>query len=80
MRAPRRWRRDRPGRTGALEKAEQAGLETRVERLEAALEDLQDALYRHAVAYDKQLGELRARTKPQQIARDLSEDARKRGI
>jgi uncharacterized coiled-coil protein SlyX len=55
-------------------------LEARLERVEAALEDLQDALYRQAVAHDKQLGELRARTKPHQIARDLSEDARKRGL
>jgi hypothetical protein len=81
---PRRWLR-RAGDGGAapmgdVERHRVDALEGRVERLEVALEDLQDALYRQAVAHDKEIGDLRARTKPEQIARDLSENARKRGL
>jgi hypothetical protein len=55
-------------------------LALRVERIEAALEALQDAIYRQAVLHDKEIAELRRRTEPPQMARDLSEDARRRGI
>src|SRR2546426_7792876 len=55
-------------------------LETRIEQLEAALEALQDAAYRQAVLQDENIDELRARTEPEQLARDLSEDARQRGL
>jgi hypothetical protein len=55
-------------------------LEARVERLETALEGLQDALYRQARLEDEQIGELRRRTEPEQIARDLSDHARKHGL
>lgn len=55
-------------------------LETRVEHLEAELEGLQDALYRRARVEDQQIDDLRRRTAPEQLARDLSEDARKRGL
>ena len=55
-------------------------LEARLERLEQELEGLQDALYRHEVLQDKNSGELRGRTEPEQIARDLSQDARRRGL
>jgi hypothetical protein len=55
-------------------------LEARVEHLEAELEGLQDAVYRRAVAEDEQIDELRRRTAPEQLARDLSEDARRRGL
>lgn len=55
-------------------------LEARVERLEAALEGLQDALYRQARLEDEAIGELRRRTEPEQIARDLSDHARKHGL
>lgn len=51
-------------------------LEARLERLEMELEGLQDALYRHEVLQDTNNGELRRRT--EQIARDLSRDARRR--
>jgi uncharacterized coiled-coil protein SlyX len=51
-------------------------LETRVERLQKELEGLQDALYRDEVIQDKSNGELRRRT--EQIARDLTPDARRR--
>jgi hypothetical protein len=44
------------------------------------LEGLQDAVYRRAVLEDEHIEELRTRTAPEQLARDLSEDARKRGL
>jgi hypothetical protein len=55
-------------------------LDARMEHLEAALEALQDAVYRQAVLEDENIGELRARTEPEQVARDLSRDARRRGL
>jgi hypothetical protein len=55
-------------------------LEARLEHLEAELEGLQDAVHRRAVAEDEQIDELRRRTAPGQVARDLSEDARRRGL
>jgi uncharacterized coiled-coil protein SlyX len=76
VRTPRRWRRA----TGTEERTRIDALEARLARLETALEDLQDAVYRQAVAYDKEIDELRARTKPDRIARDLSEHARRRGL
>ena len=55
-------------------------LEERVQHLEAQLEGLQDAVHRQAVLYDERIAELRKRTTPEELARDLSEDARKRGL
>jgi hypothetical protein len=55
-------------------------LERRIVHLEAALEGLQDAVYRQAMLDDKQMGELRRRIEPEQIARDLNKDARRRGL
>jgi hypothetical protein len=55
-------------------------LEARVAHLEAELEGLQDAVYRGAVLEGETLGELRRRTEPEQMARDLSRDARRRGL
>jgi uncharacterized coiled-coil protein SlyX len=55
-------------------------LEARIEDLETALEGLQDALYRHEVLEKQDISELRRRTDPQQMARDLSQDARRRGL
>jgi hypothetical protein len=55
-------------------------VETRVEHLETALEGLQDALYRHQILDEENISELRRRTDPGQMARDLSEDARRRGL
>jgi hypothetical protein len=55
-------------------------LEARVERLDAALEGLQDAIHRQTVLHDKQIDELDRRTDPHPIARALSQDARKRVV
>jgi hypothetical protein len=55
-------------------------LEARIEHLEMALEGLQDALYRHELLENENIGELHWRTEPEQMARDLSQDARRRGL
>jgi hypothetical protein len=55
-------------------------LAARVEHLEAQLEGLQDAVYRQAVLEQENIGELRRRTEPEQLARDLGQDARRRGL
>jgi uncharacterized coiled-coil protein SlyX len=55
-------------------------LEARTAHLEAALEGLQDALYRQALLEGEHIGELRRRTDPEQLARDLSRHARKNGL
>jgi len=55
-------------------------VEARVEHLETALKGLQDALYRHQILNEKKISEPRRRTDPVQIARDLSDDARRRGL
>ena len=55
-------------------------LEARIEHLEVALEALQDTVYRQAVLEDENIDKLRKRTEPEQVARDLSRDARRRGL
>lgn len=45
-----------------------------------ALEGLQDAVYRQAILEDDKIDEVRRRTAPEQMARDLSRDARRRGL
>ena len=52
----------------------------RVQRLEAEVEGLQDAVHRQAVLHDARIDELNRRTKPHQMARDLSQDARRHGV
>lgn len=81
----RLWRRPGGARSGAP--SPDAGweqrLETlaaRVEHLEAELEGLQDAVYRQAVLEQENIGDLRRRTEPEQLARDLGRDARRRGL
>lgn len=84
--AVRRWHRLRGGvarifRPSVADRGgEVAALAARVAHLEAALEGLQDALYRQALQHDRAVEELRARLKPEEIARALSDDARKRGL
>jgi hypothetical protein len=84
----RAWRRRREG--GARQSSPRSPdvtweqrvkqLETRLQHLEAELEGLQDAVYRRAILEDEHIEELRRRTAPEQLARDLSHDARKRGL
>jgi hypothetical protein len=60
--------------------SERNDLRGRVERLETMVEDLQDALYRHARHEDERIAELQRRTEPENVARKLSDDARRRGL
>jgi hypothetical protein len=55
-------------------------LEARIEHLEAALEGLQDAVYRQAQFNEHKHDELRARIEPEQMAIDLAQDALRRGL
>jgi uncharacterized coiled-coil protein SlyX len=55
-------------------------LERRVDQIESLVEGLQDAVHREWVRHDKQAADLERKTEPGQIARALSEDARKRGL
>jgi predicted nuclease of restriction endonuclease-like RecB superfamily len=55
-------------------------LEARIQHLEASLEALQDAVYRQAVLEEKKIGEVRRQLAPEQMARELSRDARRRGL
>ena len=86
QRVRRLWR-SRSGGRRSGDRSPEAGwkqrvatLEARVQHLEAELEGLQDAVYRRAVLEDEHIDELRTRTAPEQLARDLSQDARKRGL
>jgi uncharacterized coiled-coil protein SlyX len=55
-------------------------LERRIDEIEGLLEGLQDAVHREWVRRDEQTAHLERKTEPQQIARALSDDARKRGL
>ena len=55
-------------------------LEARVEHLDAALEGLQDSVYRQSVLEHRQIADLGRRTEPHEMARALSKDARRHGV
>jgi hypothetical protein len=55
-------------------------LERRVSHLEELLEGLQDAVHRESVRRDEDAARLERRTAPGEMARAMSEDARKRGL
>jgi hypothetical protein len=55
-------------------------LERRVSHLEETLEGLQDAVHRESVRRNEEAARLQRRTAPGEMARALSEDARKRGL
>ena len=55
-------------------------LEARIEHLEAALEGLQDAVYRQAQLGEEKLEELRRRMDPEHLTIELAQDARRRGL
>jgi hypothetical protein len=55
-------------------------LEQRITHLEALLEGLQDAVDRQAITQNERIAELTRRTEPEEMARALSEDARRRGL
>jgi uncharacterized coiled-coil protein SlyX len=57
-----------------------ATLEARVEHLEAALEGFQDAVYHQSVLEGRRIAELGRLTAPHEMARALSQDARRHGV
>jgi uncharacterized coiled-coil protein SlyX len=69
----------RPALDAEIERRLEA-LDARMDHLEAALEGLQDALYRQAMRGDAARAELQERTEPDRIARELDADARRRGL
>jgi predicted component of type VI protein secretion system len=56
------------------------GLRERIERLETMVEGLQDALYRQATSHDERFQRIERKTEPEEMARALSDDARRRGL
>jgi chaperonin cofactor prefoldin len=63
-----------------MPRARRDDLAERVERLENLVEGLQDAMHRESVRHDELIEQLQKKTEPAEIARALSEDARKRGL
>ena len=59
---------------------ELSALHVRLDHLEAALEGLQDAVYRDAQRHARELAELRHEIQPAEMARSLSTEARRRGV
>jgi hypothetical protein len=55
-------------------------MEERLERLESALEGLQDALHRQAIRERQRIEQLERTVQPDEMRRSLSEDARRRGL
>jgi hypothetical protein len=49
-------------------------------QVEAALEALQDQVYHQGERYERELAELRRQLRPAEVARSLSDDARRRGL
>jgi hypothetical protein len=64
----------------AVEQASLEDLRARVDALEGLVEGLQDALYRQSRHEDERIDELRRRLEPDELARALSADARRRGL
>jgi predicted nuclease with TOPRIM domain len=60
--------------------ADLEALQERIARLEVVVEGLQDALYRHSQKLDERVEELKAKIEPEALARELSADARRRGL
>jgi hypothetical protein len=67
-------------RPGDARGDELRALHARIDHLEAALRGLEDATHRLIVQQNERLDELSKRTRPDQMARALSQDARERGL
>jgi hypothetical protein len=52
----------------------------RLEHLEALVEGLQDAVHRESLRHDERIAELEHKTQPEELAKALSDDARRRGL
>ena len=73
------------GRSDPAEASTQAdpsvkALQERIDRLEALVEGLQDAVHRQSLHQNERIEELYRRTQPVEMARALSADARRRGL
>jgi uncharacterized coiled-coil protein SlyX len=55
-------------------------LEHRVAHLESLVEGIQDSIHRESRRRDDQADRLERRTEPRELAKLLSEDARRRGL
>jgi hypothetical protein len=55
-------------------------LQTQLNYVETLLEGLQDAVHRRSALEDKRNEELMRRIEPARIARDIANDARRRGV
>jgi hypothetical protein len=60
--------------------AEAPDLHARVAHLETVLEALQDQVYRDAQRHQQELADLRTQLQPENVAKALSADARRRGL
>jgi hypothetical protein len=65
--------------TGATD-PDLASLVDRVARLEATVEALQDQVHRQNERHQSEVADLRRQLKPEELARAMSADARRRGI
>jgi uncharacterized coiled-coil protein SlyX len=74
-----RFRRRQDSPDGSYERRLER-LERRVSYLGEVLEGLQDAVHRESVRRDDEAAQLRRQMAPRELARALSEDARKRGL
>jgi hypothetical protein len=75
----RRLRRRQRAPEGAYEDRLQR-LERQVVQLEDLVEALQDAVHRESVRRDQEAADVQRQMAPPELARALSEDARKRGL
>ena len=74
----------RPSRANLLgaptSRSSEPDVRVRLERLEQMLEALQDQVYRRAQQDDERFADLHRSVQPDELARALNEDARRRGI
>jgi uncharacterized coiled-coil protein SlyX len=74
-----RLRRRRRALEGSYERRFEV-LEQQVAHLEELVEGLQDAVHRESVRRDHEAAEIQRQMAPEELARTLSEDARRRGL
>ena len=64
----------------ADERAWRERVDERLAHLEALVEGLQDAVHRDSVRHEERMAELERKTEPAELAKALSDDARRRGL
>jgi hypothetical protein len=74
------WLSARRGEQPAEDRVRLQRLEERVAHLEALVEGLQDAVHRDSVRHEARMSELERKTDPAELAKALSDDARRRGL